>query len=91
MICPNCRSEIGSQSPCPYCGTAIGLFIPHTRTIPIIQKTELGEGGSMRDGNAAEQVNHRLAVVELLIKLILILICGDLILHLISIFIIVFS
>ena len=38
MICPRCKSEVGSQSRCPYCGTVLQT-VDYTIPVNQAQKT----------------------------------------------------
>lgn len=92
MICPNCRSEIGSQPVCPYCGgtVASGRSIDYEyaiqqKTIPIAQQPGFyGAGGWAPAPNASRSMNKQLSAISLRSKLTLVFSVGVFILQLIT-------
>ena len=92
MICPNCRSEIGNQPVCPYCGWTIASghgsdyeYAEQQKTVPITPQPGLyGTGGWVPVPNTMRSMNKQFAAVNLRSKLTLVFSIGVFVLQLIT-------
>lgn len=73
MRCPKCRSEVGSQKLCPYCGSP--MILPSTKPAPSPETT-----AQNRLQKTLRNMDYRIAEVEGKVKISLVLQWGNLIL-----------
>lgn len=79
MKCPKCRSEVGNQPVCPYCGGTVYIQgvtwtadeYGRRTTMPVSEMR-----GSSRGGYDPREMDRRLRGLELKANLTLILQCG---------------
>lgn len=80
MKCPKCRSEVGSQPVCPYCGGTIYLqanttWTPGPYDRQMSQPTE--QRPQNRSGQNRREFERRLRELDTKLSLILVLQCGS--------------
>ena len=90
MICPNCRSEVGNQPICPYCGKSLPLqrgasMGSFTVQVPPVARSaeSYSAGGKQSVASALRRMNRQLAAVDLRSKLCLVLTVGIFVMQLI--------
>ena len=90
MICPNCRSEIGNQPVCPYCGNVLASgrtvdydYAAQQKTIPIFTQPTITMPTAAVQ-NTGRSTNKQLAVVDLRSKLTLVFSIGVFIMQIIT-------
>lgn len=78
MRCPKCRSEIGNQSVCPYCGTTVYIqgSTWSTDTYNQHAPTRARDGAIRNWGPDPGEMGRRLRNLESKVNVILILQCG---------------
>ena len=82
MICPNCRSEIGSQPYCPYCGTQFSARYRERDRMSQTTYPVREQSGSGISNSTLRQISKRLAAMEMQNRLLLVLLCGSFFLQL---------
>lgn len=80
MICPNCRSEIGRQPTCPYCGMVMsGQYDYGGSEYVVTQSVVTPSVGTPQRSNSQQtmrKINRLLDVLDLRSRLSLVLIFG---------------
>ena len=79
MKCPKCRSEVGGQSVCPYCGATVYIQSSNWSTDPYSRRTLIpGEiQSAARSGYDSQELERRVRNLETKMNLALILQCGS--------------
>lgn len=95
MICSNCRSEIGNQPVCPYCGriqrvSNNGYTDPgQQKTVPVPQQTYYSSAVGPSGRSAISQLEQQISALDLRSKLSLVLGAGIFILQIITLIVLV--
>lgn len=78
MKCPKCRSEIGNQPVCPYCGGTVYVQAAPTWTPEEYANRTVVPGRQHRSGGMdLRELDRRLHNLETRVNLALILLCGS--------------
>ena len=95
MRCPNCRSEIGSQAVCPYCGVVISRSTTYydypssTIATPRSNRTMMQQDVQSQTNITARRLEKRFNDLELKQTLTMILCGGVLALQLLLLFVLI--
>lgn len=95
MICPNCRSEVGYQPSCPYCGR---ILIPDAyystqsreRTAPVTTQ-QIPSARSSGNHISVRAFSRQINMLELRTKLTLVMLAGVFVLQLIILILLAFK
>ena len=90
MICPNCRSEIGNQPVCPYCGNVVASgrtvdydYSVQQKTIPMFTQPGVIMPAPPAQ-STGRNINKQIAAIDLRSKLTLVFSIGIFVMQIIA-------
>ena len=83
MICPNCKSEIGSQPSCPYCGVVVNRSTTYYNNYPnatVVPTRSVRQNQSAGDtsGSGLRKLERKISSMDMKLQILMIL-CGGMI------------